>query len=160
MYTCPVLALIISGILYFVLLGPSGGGKTTLLDAVQLVLYGPRARCSKRRDQPYEQFLRESIHHGADPAEGAAIELSFRHASQGEEHLYEVTRSWSEVRGRMRDRVWVYRDGEADGYLSHKKEGRRNHYNLHPDVHLRHPLEHEIEIGQLIEFISNAGASE
>ena len=73
---------------------------------------------SKRRDQPYEQFLRESVHHGADPAEGAAIELSFRHASQGEEHLYEVTRSWSEVRGRMRERVWVYRDGEADGYLS------------------------------------------
>lgn len=51
-------------------------------------------------------------------------------------------------------------DLEADGYLSHKKEGRRNHYNLHPDAHLRHPLEHEIEIGQFIEFISSAGASE
>lgn len=49
-------------------------------------------------------------------------------------------------------------DLEADGYLSHKKEGRRNHYSLHPDAHLRHPLEKEIEIGQLIEFISSRGA--
>lgn len=49
---------------------------------------------------------------------------------------------------------------EADGYLSREKEGRRNHYNLRPDAHLRHPLEHEIEIGQLIEFISSAGVSE
>lgn len=50
-------------------------------------------------------------------------------------------------------------DLEADGYLSHEKEGRRNHYKLHPDAHLRHPLENEIEIGQLIEFISSGGVS-
>lgn len=50
-------------------------------------------------------------------------------------------------------------DLEADGYLSHEKEGRRNHYSLHPDAHLRHPLENEIEIGQLVEFISTRGVS-
>lgn len=43
---------------------------------------------------------------------------------------------------------------EADGYLSHEKEGRRNRYSLHPDAHLRHPLENDIEIGQLVDFIS------
>jgi predicted transcriptional regulator len=50
-------------------------------------------------------------------------------------------------------------DLEADGYVSHEKEGRRNRYNLNPDAHLRHPLEHEIEIGRLSQFISSAGAS-
>ena len=44
---------------------------------------------------------------------------------------------------------------EADGYLSRKKEGRRNRYSLHPEAHLRHPLEDEIEVGQLIDFISS-----
>ncbi len=98
--------------------GINGGGKTTLLDAVQLVLYGARARCSKRADKTYEQFLRESIHHGVDPQDGAAVQLAFRHASKGEQHLYEVTRRWREVRGRIREEVRVYRDGEADGFLS------------------------------------------
>ena len=50
-------------------------------------------------------------------------------------------------------------DLETDGYLSHEREGRRNHYSLHPDAHLRHPLENEIEIGQLVEFISSRGVS-
>ncbi|MGI9584033.1 MAG: helix-turn-helix transcriptional regulator [Acidimicrobiia bacterium] len=44
---------------------------------------------------------------------------------------------------------------EADGYLSHEKEGRRNRYRVRPDAYLRHPLENEIEIGQLIDFISS-----
>ncbi len=97
--------------------GMNGGGKTTLLDAVQLVLYGKRARCSKRGDKPYEQFLRESINHAVDPSEGAAIQLSFRYASDGKEHVYEVTRSWS-GRETVRERVQVLRDGEVDGWLS------------------------------------------
>src|SRR5438067_1900682 len=45
--------------------GSNGGGKTTLLDAIQLALYGVRARCSKRTQLSYDDFLRESIHHGA-----------------------------------------------------------------------------------------------
>lgn len=72
--------------------GVNGGGKTTLLDAIQLVLYGTRARCSKRHDKAYDEFLRESIHHGVQPSEGAAIQLSFRYAEKGHEHLYDVTR--------------------------------------------------------------------
>jgi DNA sulfur modification protein DndD len=98
--------------------GINGGGKTTLLDAVQLVLYGNRARCSKRADKSYDAFLQDSIHHGVDPGEGAAVQLSFRFASEGEEHLYEVTRSWSVVRERVREQVEVSKDGTADGWLS------------------------------------------
>jgi len=98
--------------------GINGGGKTTLLDAVQLVLYGNRARCSKRAEKGYDAFLQDSIHHGVDPSEGAAVQLSFRFASEGEEHLYEVTRSWSVVRERVREQVEVSKDGTADGWLS------------------------------------------
>ncbi|WP_459557662.1 AAA family ATPase [Lacunimicrobium album] len=47
--------------------GINGGGKTTILDAVQLALYGPRAQCSKRAGRPYDVFLTESIHHGVPP---------------------------------------------------------------------------------------------
>ena len=44
--------------------GVNGAGKTTILDAIQLVLYGVRARCSKRSNLPYEEFLAQSIHQG------------------------------------------------------------------------------------------------
>ena len=98
--------------------GVNGGGKTTILDAIQLVLYGPRARCSKRGDTSYDDFLRESVHHGVEASEGAAIQLAFRFAAEGEEHLYEVSRSWNVVRDRVRERVEVHKDGEPDGWLS------------------------------------------
>ena len=93
-------------------------GKTTILDAIQLVLYGNRARCSKRGDKPYDEFLAASVHHGTPSGEGAAIELAFRFAAEGEEHLYDVTRSWSTSRDRLQERVLVTRDGEPDGWLS------------------------------------------
>jgi DNA sulfur modification protein DndD len=98
--------------------GINGGGKTTILDAIQLVLYGNRARCSKRGAKSYEEFLSDSVNHGVESSEGAAIQLAFHFAAEGEEHLYEVTRSWSVTHERMRERVEVSKDGETDGWLS------------------------------------------
>jgi len=98
--------------------GINGGGKTTLLDAVQLVLYGKRARCSKRGDKPYNDFLRDSINHDVDATDGASIQLSFNYSAEGKEQLYEVTRSWGIAREHIRERVQVRRDGEVDGWLS------------------------------------------
>lgn len=49
---------------------------------------------------------------------------------------------------------------ESAGYLSHIKKGRRNHYHVRPDAHLRHPLEEDIEIGQLLDFFVNRSSSE
>ncbi len=40
---------------------------------------------------------------------------------------------------------------EAAGYLTHEKIGRRNQYQLRPDVRLRHPLEHDVEVGKLLD---------
>ncbi len=98
--------------------GINGGGKTTLLDAVQLVLYGNRAKCSKRTEMPYDEFLLESIHRSVDPKDGASIDLKFRYAAEGKEHLYEVTRSWSTVGRRVREQVQICKDGNTDDWLS------------------------------------------
>ena len=49
---------------------------------------------------------------------------------------------------------------ESAGYLSHEKEGRRNRYHLHPEAHLRHPLEQDIEVGQLLELFVNRASKE
>ncbi|MET8442729.1 DNA sulfur modification protein DndD [Streptomyces sp. NPDC004981] len=74
--------------------GLNGCGKTTLLDAIQLVLYGPRARCSSRGNKSYETFLRESINRQHDPTRGASITLEFTVTVDAKEHYYKVDRSW------------------------------------------------------------------
>ncbi len=94
--------------------GINGGGKTTLLDAVELALYGARARCAKRADGNYEQFLYECIHRGVHPSDGASVGLTFQYASKGEEHIYELRRSWSLRRKRLREDIVLYKDGEVN----------------------------------------------
>ena len=39
---------------------------------------------------------------------------------------------------------------EEDGYLSHEKKGRRNHYELVDDAPLRHSIEAHIAIGDVL----------
>ncbi len=98
--------------------GTNGAGKTTLLDAIQLALYGTRARCSKRVNLAYDEFLRQSIHHGVDGAEGAGIALSFRHVFDGEEHIYDVRRSWTVQGRKVREELQVSLDGLPDRWHS------------------------------------------
>ena len=39
---------------------------------------------------------------------------------------------------------------EAGGYLSHERVGRRNHYKVTADLPLRHPLEADHSVGELL----------
>lgn len=38
----------------------------------------------------------------------------------------------------------------AVGYITSRREGRRNHYRLDPTLPLRHPLERDHQIGEII----------
>ena len=50
----------------------------------------------------------------------------------------------------------IVADLEADGYLSHERIGRRNHYSISTNAMLRHPHEQGVEIGLLLSFFSTA----
>lgn len=64
-----------------------------------------------------------------------------------------------DIRGRdIADRVGIteraaqsiVRDLVAEGYVTRSREGRRNHYEINPDAPLRHPLENDHSIGELL----------
>ncbi|MDB9496904.1 DNA sulfur modification protein DndD [Spirulina major CS-329] len=74
--------------------GMNGGGKTTIMDALRLVLYGQRAQCSNRGSLAYSDFLRQCIHHHTPPHAEVAIELVFEHALIGEPVHYRLRRAW------------------------------------------------------------------
>lgn len=97
--------------------GMNGGGKTTLLDAVQLALYGSKARISNRGKLGYREYLKAAIHRGADPGEGASVAISFRRVVEGEMHVYRLLRAWREGAKGIEETVEVLRDGEPDPVL-------------------------------------------
>ena len=98
--------------------GMNGVGKTTLLDAFQVGLFGKLANCSNKGSLAYDKYLKKCIHKGVNPKDGAAITISFRHAVNGSEHRYEVTRSWKQYRKNVSESVVVVRDGKTDPVLT------------------------------------------
>ncbi|MFF0004566.1 DNA sulfur modification protein DndD [Streptomyces tibetensis] len=98
--------------------GMNGCGKTTLLDALQLALYGPRARCSGRGNRSYETYLRECINRQADPATGAEIELEISITVEGSERIYKVCRKWAVSGKTLHEYVNVVIDGSWSKAIS------------------------------------------
>lgn len=94
--------------------GMNGGGKTTLLDALQLAFYGPKARISNRGKMAYKEYLRESINRSSDPGEGASITIRFRRVIEGENRSFELQRSWRMGVKGIEETVRVLRDGLPD----------------------------------------------
>ncbi len=40
-----------------------------------------------------------------------------------------------------------------EGYVLRERHGRRNHYKVKPELPLRHPLEQQREVGELLEVL-------
>lgn len=47
----------------------------------------------------------------------------------------------------------IMADLVAEGYLSRVRVGRRNRYEVHPDLPLRHPLERHHDVGELLRVL-------
>jgi DNA sulfur modification protein DndD len=98
--------------------GMNGGGKTTLLDALQLALYGARAKISNRGRMGYRDYLRDSINRRADAEEGAGVTLRFRRTVEGRIARFELERSWRVGPKGVEETFRVLKDGEYDSIFT------------------------------------------
>ena len=90
--------------------GLNGGGKTTFLNALQLVFFGPRAKTSNRGRLGYSDYLSRCIHDKASHRR-AAIQLTFRHTTDGAEDRYTLRRAWREdTGGKCREEFFVLKN--------------------------------------------------
>lgn len=97
--------------------GMNGCGKTTILEAVLLTLYGKLSPAAKESGVGYDEYLRRLINR-AHARDGASVELDFRSRQDGTDAVYRVTRAWSLRGSSVRDRVDVQIDGCYDPILS------------------------------------------
>lgn len=77
--------------------GKNGAGKTTILEAVRLCLYGYRSLGNRVSQSAYHEYLASMIHHSQatllQPKE-AFVELEFEHVHSGKKDRYCVKRQW------------------------------------------------------------------
>lgn len=86
--------------------GLNGAGKTTILDALQLCLFGAAAQCAGRAGGPYHDYLERAIHRGSRYGQ-ASVGLVFRRFAEGKEARYRVTRSWKKSRTGVKEDLEV-----------------------------------------------------
>ena len=98
--------------------GLNGAGKTTILESIQLALYGSLAHASGRRSGSYEKYLRGLVHRGVSASEGAAIELTFTAHQEGLEHKYWVRRNWKSTGASIREILLVSVDDRHNQSLT------------------------------------------
>jgi DNA sulfur modification protein DndD len=74
--------------------GMNGGGKTTIMDALRLALYGSRAQCSTRGSLSYGDFLSQCVSSQIAPTEKTRIELAFQVAEDDDLLDIRIVRYW------------------------------------------------------------------
>ncbi|ACQ93198.1 DNA sulfur modification protein DndD [Tolumonas auensis DSM 9187] len=98
--------------------GLNGAGKTSILTAVRLALYGRLSFGKPLHNNEYIEELSELIHkgNGINSPENAYIELAFTHNQAGSENTYKVTRSWKKGKA---DKLILEQDGKDLSELSY-----------------------------------------
>lgn len=98
--------------------GLNGGGKTTFLDALQLVLYGKHAKCSNRGHQAYGAYLATTKNRYAEASDTVELSLTFTHTTDTSTNEFNIVRSWNTQLKDVKDKVVVYCNQQEDPHLS------------------------------------------
>jgi len=99
----------------------NGSGKTTFLDALQLVLYGKAAKTSSRGKGSYEDYLKSLINRDVSPKTGSGLRLTFTTKQNGRRETIEVSRNWFEsTPSNIKEVCEIKRNGIFDGTASER----------------------------------------
>ncbi|KFC97405.1 DNA sulfur modification protein DndD [Leminorella grimontii] len=93
--------------------GLNGAGKTTILSAIRLALYGRLAFGATLQQKEYLAQRDALIHNGTDMTghpERASVGLTFTYNKGGQESEFTVTRSWTRA---GKDTLLLQQDGQA-----------------------------------------------
>lgn len=98
--------------------GMNGAGKTTIINAVMLLLYGKRSQHWQQRGVSFNQYLKSRIHNHIAEGEEAGIELKLLINNNTDYFTLQVRRSWVTGSSRLKEKLVVWKDGAEDSYLA------------------------------------------
>ncbi|KYN26285.1 DNA sulfur modification protein DndD [Vibrio cidicii] len=101
--------------------GLNGAGKTSILTAIRLALFGRLSFSQNLTSNDYVEALAELIHKGVGLGglqNSASIELEFKYSQNGEESTYKVLRGWQ--RGK-KDYLQLEKDGLSLSELNYEQ---------------------------------------
>ena len=101
--------------------GLNGAGKTTILEAVRLTLYGRQAIGKNVSQAEYDTYLQEAIHkssHLLVNSDSASVSLEFVYSRLGKVSTYTVTRSWTAAKNSVKENLELLRDGQPLSEIS------------------------------------------
>lgn len=98
--------------------GYNGRGKTSILEAVLLALYGIRSPKVREKKQSYSAYLEGLIHSQGQNDSSSWVELTIELPGRNESVVLNIRRSWQVANVRAVDRLTVWRNGMEDKYLA------------------------------------------
>jgi len=101
--------------------GLNGAGKTTILLAIKLVLFGRQALGHGTTVRNYQKFLKSCIHQPSQPfghIDSAAVSLNVCNSILGREHKYEICRKWISDGKKIHESLSICKDGIDQHNLS------------------------------------------
>lgn len=101
--------------------GLNGAGKTSILTAILVALYGRQALGLGTSQKAYEEFLTESIHKSPQALiekNAAKIELSFSFANMGVITNYRIVRSWERTGNKIKELLKIFDNDKVISDLS------------------------------------------
>ncbi len=97
--------------------GMNGRGKTTILEAVLLSLYGSNSFAyTESKYQSYGQYLKSYVNKKDGTLE-SFVEIVFAMDSSDEE-VYQVHREWDAKGQRVHEKIWVKKNGDDSAFLT------------------------------------------
>ena len=88
--------------------GLNGTGKTTILEALQIILLGPQAKCIG--GESYKTYILKRINKKSRYGQ-SAVKLAFRRTEGGQETTYNISRIWKKSGSNIKESLEVVRNG-------------------------------------------------
>jgi len=98
--------------------GLNGAGKTSILTAVKVALFGKSALKGLLTNKAYHLFLADQVNRGNSDCNNASVAVEFGYSKLGSNYSYLVERSWKAEKNKVKEYLAIHENGKILTELS------------------------------------------